>query len=210
MQSEADVENMNDEELLALGIKETDLEVLRALRTNEGTVAFQGLRRQTNLHQEKLSRALQRLEEEGFVRHGPKGYSLTPRGACIAQQLFLVPPKVYTTILQSMLPGNVTPSELSKYLEGRWFGDLRWLGSKDEGEEQVLRWVLEGSGAEVVLRLRWGQLTVETDAADEANVSQVFVAAHQIVFALLQPYKEAYGQGMEVKLLGRWDRTAAG
>jgi len=210
MQSEADVENMNDEELLALGIKETDLEVLRALRTNEGTVAFQGLRRQTNLHQEKLSRALQRLEEEGFVRHGPKGYSLTPRGACIAQQLFLVPPKVYTIILQSMLPGNVTPSELSKYVEGRWFGDLRWLGSKDEGEEQVLRWVLEGSGAEVVLRLRWGQLTVETDAADEANVSQVFVAAHQIVFALLQPYKEAYGQGMEVKLLGRWDRTAAG
>ena len=154
MQAELEINEMEDNEVQGLDIRDSDLGVLRALRSNEGYMAFQGLRRQMNMHQEKLSRALQRLEGDGLVARSSKGYSLTPRGKFITQNLSLMSPKVYTAILQSMLPGDRSPADLSEHIEGRWSGDLRWLGSKEEGDELALKWMLGDRGAEVVLRLR--------------------------------------------------------
>ncbi len=191
-------------------LRDADLEVLKALKENRGTVAFQGLRRQTNLHQEKLSRALQRLEDEDMVSRGPRGYSLTSRGQTFARQLLQAPPKIFTTVLQSILPGGASPRELASHLEGRWLGDLRWLGSIDEGGETVLRWLLESTGNEVVLRMSWGQIVVETDAGTEAAMEEAFVAAHQLLFSLLQPFRSTIERSSEVKLYGCERRTWAG
>jgi DNA-binding MarR family transcriptional regulator len=206
MDTETTLKGETPEVTEALGIKDADLKVLKALRKNEGTVAFQGLRRQTNLHQEKLSRALQRLEEEELISREPKGYTLTTRGLAATEDLFLSPPRVYTTILQSMLPGNARPDELASYMEGRWFGNLRWLGSSGEGGRTVQRWIVEPTGTEIVLRMSWGQLTVETDAQDDSSLNEAFVAAHQLLQGLLQPLKGALLQSSEVKLLAhaRW------
>ena len=127
-------------------LRDADLEVLKALKENRGTVAFQGLRRQTNLHQEKLSRALQRLEDEDMVSRGPRGYSLTSRGRRSPANFCKRRRRFFATVLRIDLPGGASPRELASHLEGRWLGDLRWLGSIDEGGETVLRWLLESTG----------------------------------------------------------------
>jgi hypothetical protein len=210
MQVELETKETEERDVQSMCIRDNDLEVLKALRSNQGHVAFQGLRRQMNMHQEKLSRALQRLEADGLVVHTPKGYSLSVRGLSITRNVLLVPPKIYTTILQSMLPGNMSPVELSRHIEGRWFGDLRWLGSKEEGDELVLKWMLGDQGTEVLLKLRWGQLIVETDASEEGALNLAFIAAHRILHFILQPFKDGFGPGAEVKLIGRTERTFAG
>ena len=137
-------------------IKEPDQGVIRTLEADGGTMAFQGLRRRMNIHQEKLSRALQRLEEDGYVLHTSKGYLLTPKGSSLAQRRLTETPKAYSTILQSFLPGDISPSTMAHHLEGRWFNNLRWQGIKDEGDQIILRWVTEATGVEVVIAPRLG------------------------------------------------------
>ncbi len=168
-------------------LRERDLEVLRVLGGEEGTVAFQGLRRRMNIHQEKLSRALQRLEEDGFVQRTPRGYAITPRGSTVAQR-WLSPPPQHTTVLRAYLPGDVSPQALAQRLEGRWFGDLRWLGIREGSDGATLRWVTEESGVEVILRLNWGQVTLETDAQDPDALTEAFVAAQQIFSHITGPW----------------------
>ncbi len=175
-------------------LRERDLEILRLLGVEEGTVAFQGLRRRMNIHQEKLSRALQRLEDDGFVQHTPRGYAITPRGSTVAQRWLSPPAAPPTIILQSYLPGDVSPQALAQPLEGRWFGDLRWLGIRDGPEGSTLRWVTGDSGVEVTLRIRWGQITLETDARDPEGMTEAFVAAQQIFSHLTGPWGQDWSQ----------------
>ncbi|MCU0861343.1 MAG: MarR family transcriptional regulator, partial [Methanomassiliicoccales archaeon] len=58
----------------ATSLRSTDVEVLRSLGADEA-LAFSGLRRKMHVHQEKLSRALHRLEEEGLVSRTARGYA---------------------------------------------------------------------------------------------------------------------------------------
>lgn len=176
-------------------IRERDLEILKVLGSEEGTVAFQGLRRRMNIHQEKLSRALQRLEEDGFVQRTPRGYAITPRGHTVAQRwLGSAPAPSTTTILQAYLPADVSPQVLAQRLEGRWFGDLRWLGIREGAEGSTLRWVTGETGVEVILKLRWGHVTLETDAQDPAALTEAFVAAQLIFSHINGPWGQDFGR----------------
>lgn len=170
-------------------LRETDIDIMRSLEAEGGDVAFQGLRRVTNLHQETLSRALKRLEEDGYVKRTPRGYRLTDAGSHLAHGLPLAPPKAYATVFQSFLPGDVGPGELAGRLEGRWFNNLRWLGMREDGEEAVLRWVTEGSGIEIVVRLRWGQAIVETDASGQEELVEALVAAQRVFGHLTEQWR---------------------
>ncbi len=161
-------------------LRELDIDVLRTLGGDQGTVAFQGLRRRMNVHQERLSRSLQRLEEEGLVSRGPKGYVLTDKGAAFAQRWFALPKDDPTVILHSFLPTELSPAQVASRLEGRWFGNLRWLGAKDNEDGSVLRWVTEETGVEVALRISWGRIVVETNASSREGLWEAFVAAQQI------------------------------
>lgn len=180
-----------DSELVEL--RSTDLEVLRSLGADEA-LAFQGLRRKMHVHQEKLSRALQRLERDGLVVKTERGYALTPKGVDLAQRCFAPAHRELRTILQSYLPGGAGPGLIARHLEGRWFGNVRWLGSKETLEETVLRWVTFEPEVEIALRLRWGQATVETSAADPSGMVEAFIAAQQIFAQLTGPWDEGLGQ----------------
>lgn len=188
-------------------IKEPDLDIVRLLESDGGIMAFQGLRRRMNIHQEKLSRALQRLEEDGYVQRTPKGYTLTPRGSCLAQQWLRSPPRTYTTILQSFLPADLSPVTMAQHLEGRWFHNLRWLGCREDGDETVLRWVTEEGGVEIILKLRWGQIIVETDASDQERLIEALIAAQKVFGYLTEPWREDWERmHMGAKLVGWSDR----
>jgi hypothetical protein len=173
-----------------LTIQEPDQGIIRTLVADGGTMAYQGLRRRMNIHQETLSRALQRLEADGYVKHMAKGYVLTEKGSILAQRWLYEPPKAYSTILQSFLPGDLSPINMAHHLEGRWFHNLRWQGIKDDGDHIVLRWLTETTGVEVVLHLAWGQVRVETDAVDRERLIEALMGAQKVFGYLTEPWQE--------------------
>jgi DNA-binding MarR family transcriptional regulator len=177
-------------------LRSTDLEVLRSLGVDEA-LAFQGLRRRMHVHQEKLSRALQRLERDGLVTKTEHGYALTPKGTEVAHRCFAPTREELRTVLRSYLPTGADPKSIAQHLEGRWFGNIRWLGSRATPVETVLRWVTFEPEVEVVLRLRWGQATVETSANEPLGMVEAFIAAQQIFSQLSGPWDEA-GKAMTI------------
>ncbi|MGD0818765.1 MAG: hypothetical protein ABR986_10290 [Methanomassiliicoccales archaeon] len=208
MQTEQDIiDHGTPEENEVTVTNGSDRDIIRMLEADGGTLAFQGIRRRTKIHQETLSRALLRLEEDGYVQHAPNGYSLTQKGSNLAHQWLTEPPKVYSTILQSFLPGDLSPLTMAHHLEGRWFHNLRWLGIKEEGDSIMLRWVTEATGTEVVLHLSWGQVRVETDAAGQENRIEALMGAQKLFGYLTEPWQEDWERMHRgASLLGWSDR----
>lgn len=191
----------NDEVMVTKG---SDQDIIRTLEVEGGTLAFQGLRRRMKIHQEKLSRALLRLEEDGYVRHVQNGYSLTQKGSSLAHRWMAEPPKIYSTVLQSFLPGDLSPHTMAHHLEGRWFHNLRWLGIKEEGDNIILRWVTEATGTEVVLHLSWGQVRVETDAVGREPLIEALMGAQKVFGYLTEPWQEDWERTNRGASLLRW------
>ncbi len=168
-------------------LRDVDLEILRLLGDQgESTIAFQGLRRRMNIHQEKLSRALQRLEQDDLVARTPGGYTITPKGSQIVDRWLPRATGGLETILEAYLPADVSPGFVASRLRGRWFGSLRWLGQTETPGKMILRWVTEETGVEVRVTLTWGHLVVETDAEAGPGRRDAFQATQEI-FAHLGP-----------------------
>jgi DNA-binding PadR family transcriptional regulator len=179
LENEFDMKEQEEDEEMP-DLRSSDLEVLRHLRYDGGEVAFQGLRRQMRMHQERLSRALQRLETDDLVRKTGRGYALTEKGSSLAQRWPGPGFGTQTVVMRSYLPGEDSPAAIAAHLEGKWFGGLRWLGIRETGDGVVLRW-LAGGDIEVLLRLEWGRATIETNARDPQGMTEAFRAA-QLIF----------------------------
>src|SRR3989442_15971737 len=84
-----------------------DTGVLQTVMEEGLTVfTFDGLKRLTGLHQEKLSRIIDRLEEEGLLEKVVEGYRVTARGNETVPRA-LTPAHHPTPILQPLLPPHV-------------------------------------------------------------------------------------------------------
>src|SRR6059036_3867310 len=106
-------------------ITSRDSSILQAIQEEGLTVfTFDGLKRMLGVHQEKLSRVLGRLEEEGLLERVPGGYSVTHRGSMFSPRpLNTVQPRI--PIVQSLLPADIDLGQIITGLKGRWFGSLR-------------------------------------------------------------------------------------
>jgi len=103
-------------------VDERDRAVLRAFSDDaEATLAFQGIRRSLNLHPEKLSRALRRLEEAGAVSRTKDGYKLTEAGV----RAVPVAERARTerlTVLDTMVPATVTAEAVVEHCRAQLAG----------------------------------------------------------------------------------------
>src|SRR5713101_174973 len=104
---EASLPSLGLEEMEEADISSRDSSVLQAIQEEGLTVfTFDGLKRMLGVHQEKLSRVLGRLEEEGLLERVPGGYSVTHRGSMFSPRpLNTVQPRI--PIVQSLLPADV-------------------------------------------------------------------------------------------------------
>ena len=59
-----------------------DLSILSALGSEKDAqdLSFQGIKRKLGLHQETLSRALRRLQRDGYIEHLDHSYRISPKG----------------------------------------------------------------------------------------------------------------------------------
>ncbi len=158
-----------------------DTGVLQTIMEEGLTVfTFDGLKRLTGLHQEKLSRIIDRLEEEGLLEKVVEGYSITTRGS------ETIPRPLGTTvqpipIVQSLLPRDVDVQQIISGLKGRWFGGLRWLGYTQNDEGTVLKWTAEEDGIQIDARFTESYLSIDAKVAEGREVSQAVKAAHQLL-----------------------------
>ena len=158
-----------------------DTGVLQTVMEEGLTVfTFDGLKRLTGLHQEKLSRIIDRLEEEGLLEKVADGYRITARGSETIPRP-LVSAMQPIPIVQSLLPRDVDLQQIISGLKGRWFGGLRWLGYTQNEEGTVLKWIAEEDGVQIDARFTDSYLSIDAKVAEGREVSQAVKAAHQLL-----------------------------
>jgi hypothetical protein len=162
-------------------LTQRDSDILQAIQEEGLTVfAFDGLKRLLGVHQEMLSRVLDRLEDEGLLEKVSEGYRLTLRGSQpIARPLGSTQPRI--PIVQSLLPHDVEVQRIIAGLKGRWFGSLRWLGYSQNEEGLVLKWITEEDSIQIDAKFAENYLSIDAKVGEEKDVSQAVKASHQLM-----------------------------
>ena len=148
---------------------------------------FDGLKRLLGLHQEKLSRIIDRLEEEGVLERVPEGYTITKKGnALVARPLASTQPTI--PIVQSLLPRDIDLQEIIAGLKGRWFGSLRWLGYVNNDEGVTLKWIAEEQGFQLDAKFTENYLSIDARIGEGREASHAVKAAHQLLGHISRSY----------------------
>ncbi len=165
-----------------------DTGVIQAIMEEGLTVfTFDGLKRLVGLHQEKLSRIIDRLEEEGFVEKVTEGYRITARGnVAVARPMGSVQPAM--PIVQSLLPRDVDLESILSQLKGRWFGKLRWLGYAKNDDGIVLKWIAEKDGFQIDAKFTDNYLSIDAKIAEAGKTSEAVKAAHLLLGHVSRSY----------------------
>src|SRR5438309_12074339 len=158
-----------------------DSNILQAIQEEGLTVfAFDGLKRLLGVHQEMLSRVLDRLEDEGLLEKVSEGYRLTLRGSqLIARPLSSTQPRI--PIVQSLLPHDVDVQRIIAGLKGRWLGSLRWLGYSQSEDGLVLKWITEEESIQIDAKFTENYLSIDAKVGEEKDVSQAVKASYQLI-----------------------------
>jgi len=158
-----------------------DSNILHAIQDEGLTVfAFDGLKRLLGVHQEMLSRVLDRLEDEGLLEKVSEGYRVTARGNHqVARPLSSTQPRI--PIVQSLLPHDVDVQRIIAGLKGRWFGSLRWLGYSRNEDGLVLKWITEEDNIQIDAKFSENYLSIDAKVGEEMDVSQAVKASHQLM-----------------------------
>ena len=158
-----------------------DSSILRSIQEEGLTVfAFDGLRRLLGLHQETLSRVLDRLQDDGFVEKVADGYRLTPEAGELVPRR-LSSGLTHVPIIQALLPEDVDVGGIVAGLKGRWFGKLHWVGYSQNEDGTVLRWITEDDDIQVDAKFTDNLLIIEARVGEGREVSSAVRSSHQLM-----------------------------
>jgi hypothetical protein len=162
-------------------LSERDADVLALIEKEGLTIfTFDGLKRRTGLHPETLSRILARLEQEGIVKKGPEGYSVTPK--ITELKLHRAPKEEPTTpLIQTFLPSDLMTQQLILALKGKWFGLLRWLGITENNQGITLKWITEDGGIQIAANIQGTALNIEAKFITNNNLNLALKASYQLM-----------------------------
>ena len=181
-----DITNVHDEP------RPNDSKVLDALSENNSIYTFSGIMRKIGMHQESLSRSLQRLHELDLIEKSQLGYKLSEKGAFLVKE----DPKLkisYTPLLQTDVPSNVHASDIISSMAGRWFKNLRWVGMVQSQPDYILQWYSEFGSFDLNLRVTPNYITVESSATSEKDKSDAMISAYRIMQEVSKLYGSQYG-----------------
>jgi DNA-binding HxlR family transcriptional regulator len=181
-----------------------DSKILSLLSQETGSnYSFKGLIRKLNLHQQSLTRALNRLEDLRLIDKSHIGYRLTKNGESLMVLLaskninnnlerssssLLKKEKEkekrngYIQLLQTYISVEVKPDEILHALIGKWFNNLRWVGLI-EGEDggYMLQWVSDdNSSFQIILRVISDYLIIETNASSDKEKIEAMIGSYRI------------------------------
>ena len=105
------------------------------LASSSAHFTFQGIKRRAGLHQQKISRALSRLDQKGLIQTNTDGsHTITPLGFTLAKPLFTGNKRVidHSKIgliehRQTLGYSHLTFPFLCSILVGKWFDQYRFV-----------------------------------------------------------------------------------
>jgi hypothetical protein len=150
--------------------------------------------RKLGMHQESLSRSLQRLDELGLVEKSQLGYKLSKKGAFVRKDNVNDAKIAYMPLLQTYIPSNVDVSSIVNTLAGRWFKNLRWLGMIESNRGYMLQWTSEDGSFQLNLRIVGDYVIIETNAYGKKNKVEAMVCAYRIFEHISKLYSSQYGR----------------
>lgn len=128
---------------------EVDGKVMQMLASSANTsFSFQGMKRSLKVHQEKLSRSLNRLSSIGLVDKKDEGYSITKKGIKAVGR-YSSTPNQRLIMGSSYLPNDMDVINAAGILKGKWFSGMRWLGSSPTEQGMDLKWVTDDGEIQV-------------------------------------------------------------
>jgi DNA-binding Lrp family transcriptional regulator len=164
-----------------------DFAILRAMGDDDTqNISFQGIKRKLGLHQETLSRALHRLQRDGYVERLEHAYRISQKGMSTISQ---VQPRTHrleandpysVTLLRAILPQGFNVRALVDSLSYKWFGNLRWLGSTQIPNLTTLSWMTNEGGLKISVKVRDDSLSIETYPRDTRSISDATRAAFEL------------------------------
>jgi DNA-binding HxlR family transcriptional regulator len=191
LQSKDDIFRNNDSKILSLLGQETG-----------SNYSFKGLIRKLNLHQESLTRALNRLEDLKLIEKSQIGYRLTTNGKSLMMLLSSTKNSTnnvigrgnsvlnkekqkrngYIQLLQTYISVDVKPEEILHKLIGKWFNNLRWVGLiESEAGGYMLQWVSNDNNAfQIILRVVSNYLIIETNACSDKEKIEAMIGSYKI------------------------------
>jgi len=175
-----------------LDVRPNDSKVLDVLSENNSNYTFRGIMRKLGMHQESLSRSLQRLHDLDLIEKSQLGYKLSQKGAFLAKE----DPKLkisYTPLLQTYVPSNVHASDIISSMAGRWFKNLRWVGVVQSQTDYTLQWYSEFGSFDLNLRVSPNYITMESSATTEKDKTDAMISAYRIIQEVSKLYGNQYG-----------------
>lgn len=170
-------------------LSDRDAEVVRTIEGEGLSVfTFDGLRRIMDAHPETLSRALDRLEEEGMLVRSPEGYSTTGKAKVMIGLSQVLPTEKRVPILHTFLPYDSSLEVIVSALKGRWFDRMRWVGMAENEEAVVMKWVADDGSVLIDARFSLGQLDIEARIKQDSDLPGAVRAAHQLIGRISRMY----------------------
>jgi len=142
-----------------------ELEVLFLFATTDmfteglSSFSFSGIKRQLDKHQQKITKAVNRLLSKNLICKNSFGYSISSKGTAILSEIIKLQNAVdmqqsTNEFLQQRITFNekIPLDDITSLLVGKWFGSFRYI-SHTEGKDLVIRWQLVDSRASATLHV---------------------------------------------------------
>lgn len=204
---------INDTETISTkDLRQNDNRILSFFGKESGSnYSFRGLMRSLNIHQQSLTRALDRLEDLGLIERSTSGFKLTKDGKSITSNHHLREEDIntnirrkYSPLLQTYIPIRMKTSEIAENLVGKWFDKLRWAGLINDGSLYILQWISVENGIQsgpvsnttniaasfqVNLRLMSDYIIIETNAVTTREKVDAMMASYRILHLLTKLFQ---------------------
>jgi len=170
-------------------IGQKDTSVLHVIGEEELTnFTFDGLKRRLRVHPETLSRILYRLEEQGIIEKAISGYNVTSKARQLLKQHPVYEAQPTVPILQTLLSPDIPTEQIISHLRGKWFGNLRWVGTSRTPEGTALKWITEDGGIQIEATFTQGTLSIEAKPLTERDINKAMKASYQLIAYITRLY----------------------
>jgi DNA-binding transcriptional ArsR family regulator len=169
--------------------------------------SFDGIKRRIGMHQETLSRNLNRLEDQHMVEKTANGYRATAKAKRSILHLLdnTNNVSVHIPLIQTVLPQDIDCQQLLTSLRGRWFGRLRWLGysekkQKDDDDndyctsENTFKWITDDGEIQVDAIFSNYVLNIEAKLLkNKKEINDAIKVSHQLMRHIFRLYSMQQG-----------------
>jgi hypothetical protein len=153
--------------------------------------SFDGMRRKTGMHQEMLSRTLERLHEHSLVVRTSRGYSVSNEFAVTEIETMNQhsPEQELIPLAQTLLPRDIDIDDVIHALQRKWFSNLRWLGHSIIGEKAILKWLTEDNQVQIEATFSDGSVQIQA-RSESSQLNRTIIAANHLLAFIVRIYEK--------------------